>query len=381
MDQYITYKPQGGDALVKSFLSTIYNHPGDEAFYAAIDTHLLSTTWVQKMSWINDTDAEQQQTYEYATGLTITSGREITNAINLGATFEGLSISFSNTVKVFQTYETTTTQKSISEVHIPPRSSLYFYQKYYTFKSSMFFILDAWGQEWNAGSWGGYDITRKECVVDIMSEEYITKDNVLDGSTTGTFNVATVGRVAKESDRSTRKRENLTGDAKKALDNIVISTRIRGEDERLAVTILFNSISFETSPTFFVRDNESNKRGWSADDVLEFLRLNPMDSTFGWSEILAEALDDHENGLPHSTANARLFAHTLERMFWWQLFHHIRNKVSAFASSLSEDFAESTAWRDVETRAGSLLILWEERGLAPSTLPSPALSPAAGHTA
>ncbi|KAH9859103.1 hypothetical protein C2E23DRAFT_34464 [Lenzites betulinus] len=25
------------------------------------------------------------------------------------------------------------------------------------------FILDAWHEEWNAGSWGGYDIARKEC--------------------------------------------------------------------------------------------------------------------------------------------------------------------------------------------------------------------------
>ncbi|KAF9813481.1 hypothetical protein IEO21_05588 [Rhodonia placenta] len=58
-----------------------------------------------------------------------------------------------------------------------------------------------------------------------------------------------------------------------------------------------------------------NQRGWFVDDVLEFLRLNPMVSTFGWSEILAEALADRERGQPHSRANARLLAHMVERVF------------------------------------------------------------------
>ncbi|EED84997.1 predicted protein [Postia placenta Mad-698-R] len=104
--------------------------------------------------------------------------------------------------------------------------------------------------------------------------------------------------------------------------------------------------------------------GWSADDVLEFLRLNPMVSTFGWSEILAEALADCERGQPHSRANARLLAHTVERVFRWQQFHRTRRKAPAFTSSLSADFADFTEWCDVETRAENLLILWEERALA-----------------
>ncbi|EED78493.1 predicted protein [Postia placenta Mad-698-R] len=85
-----------------------------------------------------------------------------------------------------------------------------------------------------------------------------------------------------------------------------------------------------------------------------------------------------ERFLLHSTANAHLLAHTVERVFRWQRFHHDRNKVPAFTSFLSEDFA---AFRNVEARATNLLILWEERGLALGTSPPPALSPAAGHTA
>lgn len=123
------------------------------------------------------------------------------------------------------------------------------------------------------------------------------------------------------------------------------------------------------------------QRGWSADDVPEFLRLNRMVSTFGWSEILAEALDDRDNGLPHSQANTRLLAHTVERVFRWQRFHQDRNMVPALTSSLSEEFAAFTEWCDVETRAANLLVLWEERDLASGAPPLSVSSQVAGRPA
>ncbi|KAF9807321.1 hypothetical protein IEO21_08269 [Rhodonia placenta] len=78
--------------------------------------------------------------------------------------------------------------------------------------------------------------------------------------------------------------------------------------------------------------------GWSAGDVLEFLRLNPMVSTFGWAEILAEALADRAAGRPHSRANARLQAHTTERVFRWRQFYQDRGKVPELACARSDDF-------------------------------------------
>lgn len=101
--------------------------------------------------------------------------------------------------------------------------------------------------------------------------------------------------------------------------------------------------------------------GWSAGDVLEFLRLNPMVSTFGWAEILAEALADRAAGRPHSRANARLQAHTTERVFRWRRFYQVRGKVPELACARSDDFDAFTAWCAVETRADNLLVLWEER--------------------
>ncbi len=85
----------------------------------------------------------------------------------------------------------------------------------------MFFILDAWGQEWNVGSQGGYDIKRKECGVEIMSEDYLTTDTVLD-SAMGTIEVETVSKADNVEARHTRKREDLTQWSKDALSKMGI---------------------------------------------------------------------------------------------------------------------------------------------------------------
>lgn len=86
----------------------------------------------------------------------------------------------------------------------------------------MFFILDAWGEEWNAGSPGGYNIARKEVDVDIMSEDYLTTSVPLNTSATGKMTVKGVARANVESGRKTRKRENLTDKAKSALSKMGI---------------------------------------------------------------------------------------------------------------------------------------------------------------
>jgi len=57
----------------------------------------------------------------------------------------------------------------------------------------MSFIPDPWGREWSVGSWGSYEIGRKECEVEIDSEDYATLQSELDGSKTGTIDVKTVG--------------------------------------------------------------------------------------------------------------------------------------------------------------------------------------------
>jgi len=218
--KHVVYKPSGGDSLVKSARTTIYVFAGDEAFFAARDCYLVDTIWVSKMSWENNTDAAQTYSLAYNTQLKVTEGSEVTNSVSVGVAYEGLSISMESSTKTFTTYETTESTTKTITLSVAPRSHLTFYQRTYRFKETMFFILDAWGEQWNAGSPGGYDITRKKCTVEIMSEDYMTTSNRLDDSISGTMEVTTVDRAEREDARLTRKRENLTERAKKALSDM-----------------------------------------------------------------------------------------------------------------------------------------------------------------
>ncbi len=154
--------------MVKSGRSIIYHFPHKESLFASIDIYLIDTAWAPKMSWENLTSAEQTYSLQYTTELKITKGTEVTNSVEIGAKFKGLSMSIDGQTKTFTTYETTGTLTKTITLSVPPKSTLTFYQKKYRFKITMFFILDAWGQEWNVGSQGGYDIKRKECEVEIM---------------------------------------------------------------------------------------------------------------------------------------------------------------------------------------------------------------------
>jgi len=212
MYKYLVYKPSGGDARVRAERETLYYHAGDEVLYAGAERYLVDITWIRNVSWRNDTDAAQTYVHTFTTELKITQGSDVTNGFSLGATYKGASVSFNHETKTFKSTETTESRTITITLTIPPRSHLVFYQRRYTFRDSMFFILDAWDQEWNVGSWGGYEFTRKDIDVQIMSEDYATLTEELDGSTTGTISVTTVNCVPDAG--STRKRENITRLAK-----------------------------------------------------------------------------------------------------------------------------------------------------------------------
>jgi len=208
MYKYTVYKPSGGDARIKAGRETLYYISGDEALYAAVDTYLVDITWVSKMSWKNDTDATQTYAYSYTTALAITKGSEINNGFSVSGSFKGLGLTVDHSEKVFKSTETTESKTTAVTISVPPRSLLIFYQKRYNFRKSMFFILDAWMQEWNMGSWGGSTPTKLACEVAIESEEFATLDAELDASTTGTVAVDSISGTPGAG--MTRKRENCT---------------------------------------------------------------------------------------------------------------------------------------------------------------------------
>ncbi len=86
----------------------------------------------------------------------------------------------------------------------------------------MFFVLRAWVQEWNVGSPGGYELTRKECEVEIMSEDYLITDTALVDSATGTIEVKCVLTAESDNVGQIRKREDLTQWSKDALSKMGI---------------------------------------------------------------------------------------------------------------------------------------------------------------
>ncbi len=217
MHKYAVYKPSDGDALVKSGREEIYFIRTVEALYAAVDTYLIDITWVSGMSWKNETDKTQTHTYTYTTGLTITKGSEVNNGFSLAAAYEGASVAIDDDEeRVFKTTETTETGTITINLSVPPRSSLTFYQRRFRFRDSMSFVLDSWGRDWNVGSWGSNTLTKKECEVEIMSEDYVTLQAGLSG--TGTINVETVGHVQVAD--GTRKRETCTQRCKNKLDQM-----------------------------------------------------------------------------------------------------------------------------------------------------------------
>ena len=127
MYKYAVYKPSGGDARIKSGREEIHVTPGDEALYAVVDTYLIDITWVSKMSWKNDTDANQKYTYSYMTGLTVTRGSKVNNRFSLGASFKGVGITVDHSEKVFKSSETTESRTVTTSVNVPPRSRIIFY--------------------------------------------------------------------------------------------------------------------------------------------------------------------------------------------------------------------------------------------------------------
>jgi len=197
---------------------TIYHRPGDEAMYAVVRRYLDRVQWVERMAWNNQTDADQKYEYYWSTGLTITEGKEVTNGFSLGASYEGMSIGIDHSTRTFKSTETTSTWGETITITVPRRSELIFYQKRFDFADEITFVNDAWGKEWNIGSWGSYTpYTTKKTAVQIMAEEYFTRDGRLPEGP-GTAIADTFQEVLPAG--WTRNREDVTSRAKKVLTDM-----------------------------------------------------------------------------------------------------------------------------------------------------------------
>ncbi|KAJ7731618.1 hypothetical protein B0H16DRAFT_1468993 [Mycena metata] len=208
-------RPTATNRVTFGARETIYYRPGDEAMYAIVRRYLDRVQWIERMAWNNQTDADQRYEYYWSTGLTITEGKEVTNGFSLGATYEGMSIGVDHSSRTFKSTETTSTWGETLIITVPRRSELIFYQKRFDFTDVILFVNDAWGKEWNIGSWGSYaPLATKITAVQIMAEEYFTRDGRLPEGP-GTATADTVPHIIPPS--YVRKREDVTQRARNVL--------------------------------------------------------------------------------------------------------------------------------------------------------------------
>ncbi|KAI9510339.1 hypothetical protein F5148DRAFT_599218 [Russula earlei] len=213
--QCAVYKPTGSDALVNSRRQEIYFIYWNHALYAAVDTYLVDTTWVSRLTWKNDTDAMQTFTHTYTTDFRVTKGDEVNKGYSVAQAFERISVTIEGQTKAFKPTGNSTIAMTLN---VLPRSCLVFYQKRYRFKESMSFILDAWNRDWNVSVSEGCDLARKHCEVEIMSDDFATLTAELDGTRTGTMDVKTVHRT--QGPNITKRREECPEQCRKQLGEI-----------------------------------------------------------------------------------------------------------------------------------------------------------------
>jgi hypothetical protein len=216
--QHVIYKPSGGNALVKSGSYHVYTSGAYDSLIAAVDTYLVDITWVLMMTWKNDTDATQTYPYTFTTGLTITKGIEINKGFPLGPTYKGATLTIDHKTRVFKPTETTEAKTITINLSVPPQSLIVVYQRKYKFKDSMFFVHQSSGGQFGVALQRGEGPCKKECEVEIMSEDYATLRAELSG--TGTIDVDTVGRA--QATNQTTFKDNCTWTCRNKLNEMGI---------------------------------------------------------------------------------------------------------------------------------------------------------------
>ncbi|EIW57236.1 uncharacterized protein TRAVEDRAFT_65157 [Trametes versicolor FP-101664 SS1] len=217
--QALVVRPDS-DALVNTKLLAIYYNHAVEALQAAADTYCTDMTWVLKGSWENTTGSAQSHTHQYTTELKVTQGSEVTNGgVPLVASFKDFTMTIDASIKTFSADETTTPQTKTVTVEAAPGKKAMFYQRVYKFRTEMFFVMDTASVARNVAAVSGDGLSRKTCVVEIWSGDYLVTDKELN-ATPGAVQFKTYPRANKESDRQTVARSGLTTRARDALNRI-----------------------------------------------------------------------------------------------------------------------------------------------------------------
>lgn len=112
---------------------------------------LLSEEWIFQFSIENESEGSRSKEETTEIGMTVTSGKEVSDSIKASAGFSGWGFSAevngSIETKTFNTVETSSVQKVTDTYTIPPEASIFVYKKRYRFLCRPWFyypMLDAW---------------------------------------------------------------------------------------------------------------------------------------------------------------------------------------------------------------------------------------------
>ncbi|KAL4065162.1 hypothetical protein V8B97DRAFT_1867518 [Scleroderma yunnanense] len=127
---------------------TIYYFHNFEMLYATAITYLVAVENEMLMHWENDTDGQHTHELEYTIGFKSLTSTALSKKIALSASLEGLEISDDNAGihKTFVPEEFLPERRLKTQIIVPGRSDLYFYQRKYVLETEVYFTHDAWNK-------------------------------------------------------------------------------------------------------------------------------------------------------------------------------------------------------------------------------------------
>jgi hypothetical protein len=171
--------------VVSQTVQFMYNRPGDQALRVFKNSILRRIYWVETFSYRNLTDSPVGRDVESTSELTLSSGREANTEIGISASFRGLGLSFGAGHRTFQARETTERRTETVRHTIPPRQSLYLYQRHYEFEDVFWWTLDAWNEIWTVGVQGGHTPLTSSIRVTIAADEFMGRTEPVINQTLG----------------------------------------------------------------------------------------------------------------------------------------------------------------------------------------------------
>jgi hypothetical protein len=158
---------------------TICSIPGNETLFAVVEHYLVKMVCMPVHSYDNRTGKELYISVRTTTGISVSSDKEISTELDMGLSFQGLTLWLKAGAKTFTTQETTQQIENKLNYLVPPHTSFHIYQRTYQFVTKFWFILDAWGKLWNVGGSGSNEpvtFTLNPCV---NSDEIICSNDEL----------------------------------------------------------------------------------------------------------------------------------------------------------------------------------------------------------